>query len=217
AARARPAGERRRPVRGGAPGLPPRRPPGPAAPPETAGGPAARALDEVDIGWRIAPRLNAPGRLGDAAPALATLLAADAVEAQSAAAACEAANLRRRELQDLMFTEALAEAEAQGDASAIVVARPGWHAGVAGIVAAKPVDRSGRPAPATPADARGGGRAPPRPPPGFALVRAPTACSGHLVRYGGHAQAAGLTVVADKIPALRTAFAAEAARRSAVA
>src|SRR5215470_2058629 len=194
-----------------------RRRPGLAALLEIAAVPVDRALDEIDIGWRIAPRLNAPGRLGDAAPALATLLAADAVEAQSAAAACEAANLRRRELQDLMFTEALAEAEAQGDASAIVVARPGWHAGVAGIVAAKIVDRYRRPAAVIAVDAAGEGRGSLRTPPGFDLFRALTACSGHLVRYGGHAQAAGLTVVADKIPALRTAFASEAARRSAVA
>src|SRR5512143_2848367 len=84
-----------------------RRRPGLAALLELAAVPTDRALDETDGGWKIAPRLNAPGRLGDAEPALRTLLAADAREAQLHASACEEANLRRRELQDRMFVEAL--------------------------------------------------------------------------------------------------------------
>ena len=190
-----------------------RRRPGLAALLEIAAVPIERQLDEIDVGWRIAPRLNAPGRLGDAEPALRTLLAADAREAQLCASACEAANVRRRELQDLMFTEALADAEVHKNDAAILVARPGWHAGVAGIVAAKIVDRFGKPAAVIAIDDKGEGRGSLRTPPGFDLYRALHACGEHLVRYGGHAQAAGLTVTHDKIPALRAAFAAQATTR----
>jgi single-stranded-DNA-specific exonuclease len=194
-----------------------RRRPGLAALLSIAGVPADRALGETDIGWKLAPRLNAPGRLGDAEPALLTLLAADPAEALRHASACEEANQRRRELQDRMYAEAVADADAQAGAAAIVVARPGWHAGVAGIVAAKLVDRHAKPAVVIAVDASGEGRGSLRTPSGFDLYRALEACGEHLVRYGGHAQAAGLTVRVERIAALRAAFAAQAERRSAAA
>jgi len=188
-----------------------RRRPGLAALCELAGLAVERVLDETDIGWKLAPRLNAPGRLGDAAPALALLLAADAREAQLAAADCESANQRRRELQDHMLAEALLDAEELAADAGLVVARSGWHAGVAGIVAAKLVDRFGKPAAVIALDeARGEGRGSLRTTAGFNLYRALEACREHLIRYGGHAQAAGLTVAAAQLPALRRAFAAQA-------
>ncbi|MBE7453746.1 MAG: DHH family phosphoesterase [Kofleriaceae bacterium] len=104
----------------------------------------ARAVDEKTVAWKLAPRLNAPGRLGDAAPALELLLAG-ADEATARAQALEEVNQRRRALQDQMVEEALAAA---GDAPgpAIVVASERWAPGVVGIVAAKLVDRFARPA-----------------------------------------------------------------------
>jgi single-stranded-DNA-specific exonuclease len=190
-----------------------RRRPGLAALMDVAGVPLDRTPDEVDVGWRIAPRLNAPGRLGDAAPALELLLARDLHEGQIAAARCEEANQRRRELQDRMFAEAVALASAAAGDAAIVVARAGWHAGVAGIVAAKLVERFGKPVAVIAVDETAReGRGSLRSVGGFDLFRALTACSEHLVRYGGHAQAAGLTVAQDRLPALRAAFAAEASR-----
>jgi single-stranded-DNA-specific exonuclease len=188
-----------------------RRRPGLAALCELAQLAPERVLDETDIGWKLAPRLNAPGRLGDAAPALALLLCADAREAQLRAADCEAANQRRRELQDRMLAEALLDAEELAADAGLVVARSGWHAGVAGIVAAKLVDRFGKPAAVIALDdERGQGRGSLRTTPGFNLYRALEACRDHLIRYGGHAQAAGLTVAAAQLPALRRAFAAQA-------
>jgi single-stranded-DNA-specific exonuclease len=189
-----------------------RRRPGLAALLELADVPRDRALDETDVGWRIAPRLNAPGRLGDAEPALAVLVAADARAGQLAAAACDEANRKRRELQDHMLEEALADAVASAAEPALVVARAGWHAGVAGIVAAKLVDRFHKPTAVIALDGRGEGRGSLRTPAGFDLVAALTACREHLIRYGGHAQAAGLTVAADRVAPLRAAFAAQAAR-----
>jgi single-stranded-DNA-specific exonuclease len=111
-----------------------------------------------------------------------------------------------------MLAEALADAEAYADEPAIVLARTGWHPGVAGIVAAKLVDRHHKPTCVIAVDAQGEGRGSLRTPPGFNLYAALRACQEHVIRYGGHAQAAGVTVAADRVPALRAAFAAQAAR-----
>jgi single-stranded-DNA-specific exonuclease len=110
-----------------------------------------------------------------------------------------------------MLAEALLDAEELAADAGLVVARSGWHAGVAGIVAAKLVDRFGKPAAVIALDeARGEGRGSLRTTAGFNLYRALEACREHLIRYGGHAQAAGLTVAAAQLPALRRAFAAQA-------
>jgi single-stranded-DNA-specific exonuclease len=170
-----------------------------------------RAVDEIDVGWKLGPRLNAPGRLGDARPSLDLLLAADDREAAARVAVCEEANERRRVITTQMADEAIAEARDANDA-AIVVARAGWHPGVAGIVAAKLVERFGKPAAVIAIDeAMGQGRGSVRTVDGFDLVRALGACREHLIRFGGHAQAAGLTVASDKVALLRRAFAAQAA------
>jgi single-stranded-DNA-specific exonuclease len=189
-----------------------RRRPGLAALLLGAGVPAHRAVDESDIGWRLGPRLNAPGRLGDAAPSLALLLARAPAEGELCAQALEAANDARRALQDEMLVEALADAEAQATEGAIVVARTGWHHGVAGIVAAKLVDRHHRPAIVIALDAEGVGRGSVRTANGIDVYRALAECKEHLVRFGGHAAAAGVTAAADRIEDFRRAFAAAAAR-----
>src|SRR5207245_3672338 len=103
-----------------------------------------RSYRAADTALRLAPRSTAPARLGDAQPAL-DLLLADAGNAEVRAAACEAANLERRAIQERVMVEAMQQAEAQPD-GVIVTAGAGWHAGVVGIVAAKLVDRFGRPA-----------------------------------------------------------------------
>ena len=166
-----------------------------------------------DISLRLAPRLNAPGRLGDAAPALALLLA-DAGNAEARAAACEAANVERRAVQERVLAEALAQAEAQAAASpsgVLVVAGAGWHAGVVGIVAAKLVDRFARPSLVVALDAAGAvGVGSARTVAGFHLQRAFVGCADLLVRYGGHAAAAGLTIEARHLDELRTRLSAAA-------
>ena len=167
------------------------------------------AFRTADISLRIAPRLNAPGRLGDAAPALALLLA-DATNADERAAACEAANVERRLVQERVAAEAMQQAEAQPD-GVIVVAGAGWHAGVVGIVAAKLVDRFARPSLVIALDAAGRtGVGSARTVPGFHLHRALHGCADLLVRYGGHAAAAGLTIDAEHLGALRTRMSAAA-------
>lgn len=154
-----------------------------------------RPIDEKTVSWKLAPRLNAPGRLGDAAPALALLLASGA-EAESRAQALEETNTRRRELQDRMVEEALAMVEAGADPGpAVVVASDRWAPGVVGIVAAKLVDRYQRPAFVLAVDAQTGvARGSARSAGGVDLYRALGQCAPMLERWGGHAAAAGLTV-----------------------
>jgi single-stranded-DNA-specific exonuclease len=193
-----------------------RRRPGLAALLRIAGCEPDKQVDEIDIGWRLAPRLNAPGRLGDAEPSLLLLLSATPREAEDRAVVCEDANQRRRLLQESMFQEALVDAATLADQAAIVVARRGWHAGVAGIVAAKLVERFRKPSAVIAIDAltqegRGSLRTAGR----FDLFRALTACHSLLIRYGGHAAAAGLTIAESNVPDLRAAFAELAGRADA--
>jgi single-stranded-DNA-specific exonuclease len=172
-------------------------------------------LTEIDVAWKIAPRLNAPGRLGDAAPALDLLLAVDADEADDRAAACDDANLQRRTLSDRAASEAFADAEAFAGDAAITVARPGWHPGVVGIVAAKLAERYGKPACVIAIDAESQeGRGSVRTAAGLDVHRALAVCREHLVRWGGHKQAAGLTVDAARVDDLRRAFAGAIATAS---
>jgi single-stranded-DNA-specific exonuclease len=171
------------------------------------------SLRAEDVAFRLAPRLNAPGRLGDADAALGVLLETDPRRARSVASECDAANRTRQRLQETVYNEALAAVEADGhDAPLVFAAGQGWHPGVVGIVAAKLVERYGRPATVVALDGEVG-RGSARTVPGFHLYDALTACAEHLVRYGGHAAAAGLTVEAARIDDFRAAL--EAAARDA--
>jgi len=170
------------------------------------------AVDERVVAWKIAPRLNAPGRLGDAEPALALLLAEEVGAAEVAADALERANLVRRAEQDRVAGEALAALEGADLGPALVVAGKGWPSGVVGIVAARLVDLYRRPAFVIAIDPETGiGRGSARTAGGIDLYRALERAAPHLMRFGGHAAAAGLTVAAEEIPALRAALSAAVA------
>jgi single-stranded-DNA-specific exonuclease len=193
-----------------------RRRPGLAALLARAGVGLDQPVDERTIGWKLAPRLNAPGRLGDAEPALALLLAEDRATAEAAAETLERANLERRAEQDRVTAECQAAlAEGGTDGPAIIVAGRGWPSGVVGIVAARLVDTYRRPAFVIAVDAETGiGRGSARSAGGVNLYRALERAAPHLVRYGGHAAAAGLTVTADRIPALRESLLAAVAEQA---
>jgi single-stranded-DNA-specific exonuclease len=163
-----------------------------------------------DIAFRLAPRLNAPGRLGDATPALGVLLEPDLMRARALAAECDAANRSRQVLQESVYAAAVADLDRRPPGPVVVVAGQGWHPGVVGIVAAKLVDRYGVPAAVIALDGAVG-RGSARTVPGFHLYEALRACAPHLVRYGGHAAAAGMTVEATQVDELRVAL-EEAAR-----
>ena len=157
----------------------------------------------ADIGLRLSPRLNAPGRLGKAEAALELLLADAPERAVELARACEDANVRRRDVQEQALKDAVDQAEAQvrRGRAAILVAGDGWHPGVVGILAAKLVDRLARPAFVVALDGDVG-RGSARTAQGFNLHAALKSCESLLLRYGGHAAAAGLTVEKRHLPAL---------------
>jgi single-stranded-DNA-specific exonuclease len=165
------------------------------------------AVRAEDIAFRIAPRLNAPGRLGDPDLSLALLLERSPTTAVAIAAAVEQLALQRRAIQDAMLAEALAEIHATGWAHepAIVLARQGWHPGVVGIVAGRVASRFGRPTIVIGLEGEKG-RGSVRGPAGSRLHDALTRCREALVGFGGHQAAAGVEVRADRVPALRDAW-----------
>lgn len=173
------------------------------------------AVASEAVAFRLAPRINAAGRVGDASKALRLLLTNDASEARSLAALLERNNSGRRELERRTTEEAFAALEGSYDAATdrgIVVAGEGWHPGVIGIVASRVADRLFRPSVVIALHGdRGRGSA--RSIPEFDLHAAITQCETHLERFGGHRQAAGMDIRRDRVPAFRDAFLDVAGRR----
>ncbi len=185
--------------------------PGIAALLASAGVEAERDVDARTVSWRLAPRLNAPGRMGAAEPSLALLLA-DAESAAARAAALEQANTDRRGAQDRVMAEALARLGDADPGPAIVLAGEGWPSGVVGIVAAKLVDKFQRPAFVVGVDPETGiGRGSARTCGGVNLYEALALAAGELgprmERFGGHAAAAGFTIQREHVAALADALA----------
>jgi single-stranded-DNA-specific exonuclease len=172
-------------------------------------------LDEGDIAFRLAPRINAAGRLYRADAAVELLLSTETDRAEEIAAELNAANRERRSTEtDVLHgaEKALRELPDEASAqSALVLAGEGWHAGVVGIVASRLAERHWRPTVLIALDGNGGGRGSGRSIPGFDLLAGLEACSEHLVRFGGHKAAAGLEIKAEDVAAFRDAFAAYAA------
>jgi single-stranded-DNA-specific exonuclease len=167
-----------------------------------------------DAAFRLTPRLNAAGRLGEAQLALDLLLAGEA-DAERLARELDDQNTERQRVQELVWKEALAQAGAQvaeEDAAALVVGAEGWHPGVVGIIAARLVDRFARPAVAI-GFRDGEGRGSARTVSGVHLFDALARCGQHLIRFGGHAGAAGMSISIGALDAFRQAFAAEASRQ----
>lgn len=173
-----------------------------------------RELDARTVAWKLAPRINAPGRLGAAEPSLALLLA-DAESAPERAQVLEAANTERRAIQDRVMTEALAQLGDRDPGPAVVIAGEGWPAGVVGIVAAKLVDRYQRPAFVVGIDAEGRGRGSARTAGGVNLYRALCDAAPWLEAYGGHAAAAGFTVRRESMAQLGESLGTTCARLAA--
>jgi single-stranded-DNA-specific exonuclease len=165
------------------------------------------ALTGRDIGFRIAPHINAPGRLGDPDLALWVLLARTKEEAAPLVEGLLAKSTERRALQEQITLEAETEIQERGYAQepAIVLGRPGWNPGIVGIVAGRLADRYGRPVIVVGFD-QDVGRGSVRGPKGSRLYDALTAIGSHLERFGGHQAAAGLEVKLERLDALRAAF-----------
>lgn len=167
------------------------------------------------VGFRLAPRLNAAGRMESAVPGVDLLLSNNADECNSIAADLDAANGERQAIEKRILDEALAMVEAAGDYPArrsIVLASAAWHQGVVGIVASRLVERYHRPTILIALNEDGTGKGSGRGIPGIHLLDALRACDGHLERYGGHRYAAGIGLRAEQVAGFAAAFEAEAAR-----
>jgi single-stranded-DNA-specific exonuclease len=169
-------------------------------------------LDEGDLGFRLAPRINAAGRLYRADAGVELFLTEDQDRAAAIAEELSRANSERR------ATEREVDAGAETarrelpdelrEARGLVLAGRDWHPGVVGIVASRLVERHHRPVVVISLDEAGEGRGSGRSIPGFDLLAALEACAGHLEGFGGHRAAAGLTIKAENVEAFRAAFAA---------
>jgi len=160
------------------------------------------------LGFVVAPRINAAGRIGDSMDALTLLLTEDPREARGLAEQLDETNRARREEDRRTLDEALELLEADYDPTAdfgVVLASEGWHPGVIGIVASRVVERIHRPVVMIALEGESG-RGSARSIPGFHLHEALTECATHLRRYGGHEQAAGMDLDRASLEAFREAF-----------
>jgi len=173
---------------------------------ETAGL-AGKPIRSGHVGFILAPRLNAAGRIGDANDGLRLLLTEDPKEAAALARELETLNARRQALDQQILDDAieLADQTLREDDRALVLAAEEWHPGVIGIVASRLVERYGRPAFLVGWEGdvgRGSGRSIA----GFDLHAALHRVGHHLEKYGGHTMAAGLTIRRERFEAFRVAF-----------
>lgn len=174
----------------------------------------AGAIGTTDVSFRLAPRLNAAGRLGDAQTALELLLAPDRARGQEMAVCLEDLNRERQRVQERVWSEAVAAAQEHLEAPSLVLGAEGWHQGVVGIVAAKLVDKYHKPAVVV-GFCDGQGRGSARTCGGLDLYQTLHRCREHLVGFGGHPMAAGVTLAYGNLGELRAAFARVAAEHFA--
>jgi single-stranded-DNA-specific exonuclease len=171
------------------------------------------AADASSVAFRLAPRINAAGRLGHPATALELLLTEDAGRADALARELEELNRERQGVEDRILRAAVAQVEEWPEARrgrrGYVLAGENWHEGVIGIVASRLVERYHRPVvliAGTDELWKGSGRSISA----FDLHGALSACSGHLERFGGHRAAAGLSIRREQVDEFAEAFAAHA-------
>jgi single-stranded-DNA-specific exonuclease len=181
---------------------------------ETAGL-TGQGLDSFDIGFRLAPMLNAAGRMGHARLAVELLTSDSQSRSMQIAEYLKEQNNQRQRCERKIFEHACEMIVEYGlnrpDQKSIVLAGENWHAGVLGIVASRIAETFCRPtimfnAPDSVEAAQGSGRSIP----GFCLLSAIKACGHHLINFGGHKIAAGMTIKAEKIDQFATDFEAYA-------
>jgi single-stranded-DNA-specific exonuclease len=171
------------------------------------------AVDESSVGFRLAPRINASGRLCRPEAALALLLTEDAGDAARLAGELEELNRERQAVEERILREAIEQIESWPEARrrrrGYVAAGESWHEGVIGIVASRLVERYHRPVvliAGTDGAWKGSGRSVAA----FDLHGALGACAAELERFGGHRAAAGLTIRPERVESFAAAFAAHA-------
>lgn len=166
------------------------------------------ALTATSVAFGLVPRINAAGRLGETEAALRLLLTEDPEEAAALAQQLEEDNRTRKEIEQGILREAQALIDRSPDLlhqRVLVLSGKGWHHGVIGIVCARLVEKYGKPCiliAEEGEEARGSGRSVE----GFSLIDAIAGCKEHLLRYGGHTMAAGLSLETKNIPAFGAAL-----------
>ena len=169
------------------------------------------STDSSTVGYRLAPRLNAAGRLADPTPPLRLLLTEDEKEAAALAQELHELNGARQDVERQILEQAVQCVDDYPELPLVIVlAGKDWHEGVVGIVAARLVERYHRPAillALKEGVAKGSGRSISR----FDIMQSLNACADHLTIYGGHPQAAGLTLDAQNVDEFRAAMQRHAA------
>ncbi|HEX4022957.1 MAG TPA: single-stranded-DNA-specific exonuclease RecJ [Acidobacteriaceae bacterium] len=175
-----------------------------------------RRLSARDIAFRIAPRLNAAGRMDVASDVVDLFTTRDTAHARQLAEKLHRLNTERRNTEQQALSEIeqrLRDDATLQSAGCLVVDGEGWHRGVIGILASRVVDRTGKPAIVLThedGEAYGSGRSIP----GFHLLDAITSCSDLFTRYGGHAHAVGFSLPSARVPELRQRLEAYAAEHT---
>ena len=171
---------------------------------------AVEQLDEGDLGFRLAPRINAAGRLYRADAGVELLLCDDHGRAREIAEELNRANGERRQTESEVLADAerrLRDLGAEGaDAPALVLWGEGWHPGVVGICASRLAERRLKPTVLIALDEEGRGKGSGRSVPGFDLLAGLRACEATLARYGGHRAAAGLEIEREQLEGFREQF-----------
>lgn len=159
------------------------------------------------VGFQLAPRLNAAGRMEDAGLGVELLLEQDMVRALNTSRYLDQCNRERREIEKETLQEAERAVEQFADehTHSIVIGGDGWHSGVIGIVASRLVDRYSRPTVLIALDGASG-KGSCRSISGFHLYHGLQLCAEHLVAFGGHEMAAGLSISTEQLPSFAAAF-----------
>ena len=169
---------------------------------------AGKEISAGDVAFRLAPRLNAAGRMENARDVIELFTLPDAARTREIAERLERLNRERQRVEDEILREIVEQVERRTDLAGrytLVLAGPGWHRGVIGIVAQRVVERYHRPTLVIGVEdgvGVGSGRSLKR----FHLLEALTAASDLFERFGGHAQAAGFALPADRVPELERRF-----------
>ena len=168
-----------------------------------------KSLSAGTVGFQLAPRLNAAGRLADARLGVELLLATDMNQARVKAKQLDALNRERQDMEQQMAELAERQLARQGDPRqlpAIVTAGAGWNPGVIGLAASFFQEKYYRPSIVFTILEDGTYKGSCRSIPGLHMYEALAACSEHIIQFGGHAMAAGLTVAGDEYEAFRQSF-----------
>ena len=169
---------------------------------------SGREISAGDVGFRIAPRLNAAGRMENARDVIDLFTLSDAARTREIAARLDGLNRERQRVEDEILKAIVARLEERADLAGrytLVLAGEGWHRGVIGIVAQRVVERYHRPTLVIGIE-EGEGVGSGRSIRGFHLLDALTSAGDLFQRFGGHAQAAGFALAAERIPELERRF-----------